>query len=1048
MIWAKKKVGVKTMNKMTFSENQKKALNLNKQNILVSAGAGSGKTAVLVERIIRLLTTQNIALENILVLTFTNAGAQEFKSRIKKALESKGSYAHLVHALDEADITTFDAFSLKIIKKYGYHLNLNPRVNNLDSKIETVLLRRSFDKLMRDYYENPTQEFIEFAKRFLVDEDTNLFKLVMSLHRKVDLEIKPEQFTTELLDTYYSEARFETYYEQLFTHVKKLYQELFTNIKKLEDGEHAALYDPLIEEVRDLKSFDDFLEKFPLLTKKPRIPNGSTKEYTEDIPLNDWIGKKFGKIRKLSSLGSKEVMKNAFLDDKKHASFIVNLYKEVIKDVKAFKEEKNAFTFSDIAHRALELVNIPEVRAELQNQYEYILIDEYQDTSDIQEAFINEISTNNVYMVGDIKQSIYAFRNANSDIFRAKYTSFSKGDGGELVVLNDNYRSRKEVLLAINEILSTIMSENLGGANYRKDHVIGYANRTYDGLSAPGQKYGLRVLNYEMPEEEEKETNKIPLLKSDVEADIIIRDIQDKIKQKYLVFTRLPNDEWGLRPIEYRDFTILASRSSHFKTLERRFAASGIPLFNFKAIKINDDKVTIAFDALLVIYQNYTESNAPFSPSFRYAVASFLRSYVCNYTDQQLFDLLGNKNNDFSHDQTLLKIKAIAENRVGKPNSVIIEELVTTFDLFGAAYKIANLAANTYKLKNKLSEINNLFNLDFAIKDIIEFYKESKDLGLEQEISQPQLDRNSVNLMTIHNSKGMEFPFVYYFDLEAPFSTQAVKDLSLTFDQTYGFMLPRNGNLVTLPLLLAKNRIISNERSERMRLLYVALTRAREEMTLISTEKNYDKHVDLSEVMNFKEMLLISPFYEKHSKKLTLVAPESLPLIDIPTYTANEEFSLKTLDYTYKKPLKREISGPSLPRVSETLLKRGTLLHKYIELYDFKHKKLDYINNVNDRNHIKALLTLPLFINATSENVYREYSYFDEETGQTFTIDMFILGNREITLIDFKLANIDHAHYNVQVLNYMKHITKVFNRPVRGYLLSILNLNYRELKDE
>ncbi len=1043
-----KRAKVSMMSRMNFSDSQTKALDLTKQNMLVSAGAGSGKTAVLVERIIRLLTTKNIALENILVLTFTNAGAQEFKSRIKKALESNPGYAHLSDALDEADITTFDAFSLKITKKYGYYLNLNPHIINLDKKIETVLMRRFFDAIMNSYYENPNQQFKDFAKRFLVDDDTNLFKLITSLHNQVDLAINPEQFVAQLLANYYSDDRFNDYYNELFTLVKKLYSELFMNAKKLEDSDHASLYDPLRETVSMLKTYDDFLEKFSLITKKPRIPKGSLSDFPEDEPINEWLKTKLSEIRALSKLGTKEEIKKAFLDDKKYAAFIIEIYQNVVKSVNSFKEEKNAFTFSDIAHRALALVNIPEVKAELQAQYEYILIDEYQDTSDIQEAFIAEISTNNVYMVGDIKQSIYAFRNANSDIFRAKYASFGKNDGGKLVVLNDNYRSRPEVLFAINEILSEVMSDAIGGANYRKDHVINYANKAYDKFTSSSQENGLRVLNYQMPEEEESKPNKIPLKNSDVEADIIIRDIQEKYNNGYLVFAKLENNEWGLRKVKYSDFTILASRSSHFKTLERRFAEAGVPLFNYKAIKINDDKVTIAFDALLVLYDGYRASHAPTTPAFRYAVASFLRSYVCNYSDQQLYDLLGNKNSDFARDETLMKIKAIADNSTNKPSSVIINELVTTFDLFTASYKIGNLAANTYKLTNKLSEINNLLALDFSIKDIIQYYKESDDLGLEQEISQPQLDKDSVSLMTIHNSKGMEFPLVYYFDLEAKFSMQATKNLPLTFDQKYGFMLPRNGNIISLPLLLSKNKIINNERSERMRLLYVALTRAREQMTLISSEKNNDKYFDISEVMSFKEMLKISHFYNRHIQKVTLATPKTLPPVALPHYQGREDFALKTLKYDFKVSIKDEIGADALPRVSETLLNRGTLLHKYIEIYDFKTKKLDYINNLTDRSHIKSLLNLPLFVNATSENVYREYSYFNEELSKVFTIDMFILGAREITLIDFKLANIEHLHYNEQVLNYMKHLAKVFARPVRGYLVSILNLTYREVKDE
>jgi ATP-dependent helicase/nuclease subunit A len=178
-------------------------------------------------------------------------------------------------------------------------------------------------------------------------------------------------------------------------------------------------------------------------------------------------------------------------------------------------------------------VCIPKVQNELRNQYEYILIDEYQDTSDIQEQFIQKIANNNVYMVGDIKQSIYAFRNANCDIFREKYARYRTGKEGKKVDLNDNYRSRPEVLNAINAILNELMTEDFGGANYKREHQINQGNKKYDKFKVPNQKVGLEVINYTIPKKNKDEplANESIRKSFEYETEYIVRDIERKIKK-------------------------------------------------------------------------------------------------------------------------------------------------------------------------------------------------------------------------------------------------------------------------------------------------------------------------------------------------------------------------------------------------------------------------------------------------------------------------------------------------------------------------------------
>ncbi len=1024
----------------TFSAQQQKAMSLTKQNMLISAGAGSGKTAVLVERLVQLITVKNIELDKLLVLTFTNAGAAEFKTRIKKRLESIPSHAHKAYAIDGADITTFDSFALKIVRKYGYLAGLDPDIKNLDGALAKVLFRRAFNAVMAPLYEKPTRAVQNYAKRFLLKDDAALLNTLYSIESEANLALNPAEFINNYVDHYYSKKQFERLYDDFTRLVISKLRDIASNAKKLEDPLHLKRYEPFLSEYSNVLTYEAYLAN-TVLQEKPRTPNHSYAEFADDEYFSEKNKQLFDELTEFRKTGDKKAMYTTFLENREHAVFLIDLYKKIKAQVEAFKLAKNTFTFSDIAHSAFSLVQLPAVQDELRNQYEYILIDEYQDTSDIQEAFINTFANNNVYMVGDIKQSIYAFRNANSDIFRNKYQKFAKKDGGVLVDLNDNYRSRHTVLAAINGILSDLMSDKIGGANYKNDHVIGYANKVYDANEVAGQRQGLKVLAYTIPEETEASKFTRKTTTQEYEAEIIIADIKAKMASGFQVFD---NENKVLRKITYKDFTILATRGTHFDDIERRFIAEGIPLYQDRDEKLQDDKVVIALNAMLTIFDAYTKETQPTSYEFRFAVASFLRSFINNYTDQQLLDLMGNKNRDYSSDLTLAKIAKLATELKEAPIVLIVHKLIAEFNFYGAINRIGNIQQNTFKLMSKVQEIENLAKLNFTMSELLLYFKEALDLDLKTQIVRPKISEDSVNIMTIHNSKGLEFPVVYYIDLEQDFYLMEKREQHRASDKVYGLILPSPNKAPTLHTILAEARMNENMLSERMRILYVALTRAREKMIVIQRAKAKDEViVPLRDARNFRTVLLNAPLYVQAIEEIPLGAVKASPQLAIPTYMGKETITQKILPSHFKtSPILITPQAPVV--VSQYILARGTLLHKYIELYDFKTRKLDYIPNRDDREHIKKLFALPLFVPASETNVYREYAFLGADD-KTYVIDMFILGAREITLLDFKLVNLDHAQYDVQVRNYANYLEKVFKRPVNAYLVSIMNLDYRRV---
>ncbi len=1031
----------------TWSRKQLEALALDKVNMLVSAGAGSGKTAVLTERVIRIIRDKNVPLESILVLTFTDLGAKEFRDRIKKELSKDPALAPKVYAVDNADIMTFDAYALKLLKNYGYRLNFTTDIVNIDESIEAIFIKEAFDKLLLAEYENPSPAFNDIAKRFLVRDDKVLFEMVINLLKSANLTLDPPKFLRDFIDNNYTLDNFNFLVKELDHYVVYLLRNIASQIKQLSDEKHVERYKEFLAEFGTVLTFEHYINSKDKL-KKARVPNKSYENFPEDKSIGLTLRSLFDKLYYLENLISVTNMYTIFSKEREYAKYLLNLAAKIYDIVKAKKEAMNAFTFSDVARNAYALISLPDIQKELKKKYEYILVDEYQDTSDIQEDFLQQIANNNMYMVGDIKQSIYAFRNANVYIFKDKYTDFSKGKGGRLIDLNDNYRSRSEVLASINAILSEIMTEEYGGAKYKTEHVIGFGNKEYDKNFALEQEVGLKVINYCKDDinktlESMDGPERIKLTNSEIEAQIIVKDIQERIERGEKIYD---SKKEKMRPLEYRDFAILVSRKNDFPTIEKTFLEVGIPIF------VDDDKtdrtdvVFIALVALLQLYVSYTKEEYPNTYEYRFAVASFLRSFVNNYSDQQLLDLMGYGNTDFSSDPLLQKIKHIANTMQDYPAQEIIDTLVKTFDLYGAIYYLGDVAQNTMKLTGKLKQIENLAKLGFNVEEILNVIQFENDNDKDISLRRPRTVDNAVTLMTIYRSKGLEFPIVYYMDLTQNYYTME-KRSKFKIVAPYGISFPNVKEKPSLNGVISEKTKFREILSERIRLLYVALTRARELMVIVhDLDKEKDlKEIPFADLKTFKEILLQSPTYREHLEIIDFTPLNLQKIKEKPTPLSKEKIIINSPTYYFKES-KNEVKLKEKFDVAPHILKMGTLLHRQIELYDFKTKKLDYVSSKEHRDHIKKIFTLPLFVNATNENVYREYSYVDDDTNETYIIDFFILGARTITLIDFKLLNIDVEEYDLQVKRYAKHLQKVFNKKVEAYLLSIINKNWRKVE--
>lgn len=1017
----------KKMSKFTYSPNQEKALSLARENMIVSAGAGSGKTAVLVERLYRIFTTGKTATNEVLALTFTNLAAREMKERIKDKIVEKGGDSRLNDEIDVADITTFDTFALKILKKYGYYLNYDKNVGNLDETIALAKLKIYFDEQLDVLFNEQNKEFIRFyEKYFHRDKLDQLYEILFSFHRLVSLKIDPLSFIDSYLDNYYSLEAFETYYHDFNGLIIDYIRKIASLIKQLENSKQIDKYENFLSIAGSILTLDELSAKAEQIKYQRALPDRNG-EFPGDKAINEQINKLFAALHGLRAFTGKNDLYANFLIEKEEVILLIDIYKKAYLKLEQFKQTFNVYTFSDIARLAYSLVLLPHVAEELKNQYKYILIDEYQDTSDIQEAFVAAISNNNVYQVGDIKQSIYAFRNANSELFASKFAKFKKGEGGVAVSLNDNYRSRPEVLNDINAIFSEVMTRDLGGASYRQEHIIGIGNKDYRDHEQKDGKYGLNVYNY-IPEERELRK------KEEIEAQIIINDIQEKLANGYKVFD---GKNKMLREATYGDFTILINKKGHFEVFEKMFRENAIPLLVEKDEKLTDQKVLIALRSALTLFSSYCKHEQPESQVFRRAAASFLRSFVIEYTDQQLLDLFNPNPSLFPFDPVLMKFKALADEHHDKTPGEVSRLLVNTFKIDEALFKLKDILISTNTLTSLLDRIDDYSSFNFTLDEVINEFTTKREEDEKGSVERFTSAINAVKLMSIHASKGLEFPLVYFAGLQNKI-VYPEKTYMVTPD--HGFVFKTN-DLPNFNYYLYYAKQSKSIISEQMRLLYVAATRAKEALYLIHANVQDKVVKELSSAKMLFEIFYASNYYRQ---KVTNVS--TIPIKAIINTKQKEDHLLSAPSFReINLSFKGEEKVVTVVNAEQNILDRGTLLHRYFEMYDFKTKDLSYIKLSSDVKILQNLIAHPIFKNATNENVYREYTYFDETSKQLKIIDCFIIEKNQITLLDFKLTTVDKEEYRNQVKTYASYLKRAFKSKIKAYLVSLTLLQFEEV---
>ena len=475
---------------MANTKEQQWAIDAEGSNIIVSAGAGSGKTAVLTQRVIRKIMS-GVDVSKLLVLTFTNEAASEMKNRIRNAI-IKNNLTKQLNLLDAAYITTFDSYALSVVKKYAYKLNISKNIGITDSNIITIYKYKVIDKIFDEMYGE--EDFDNLINDFCLKDDTSLKKDIIKLSEKLDLQLDKEKYIRE----YFLHYDNEEFTNKMIDDYMHLIRNKVIQLKDIYEEFTSYCSDSLIKKIDEyfsgLFSAEEYDEYVLFMSKSP-VRFTSVDE--NGLELKEELKKKIEEIKKLLRFKDKNELTLGIEKTRRNIQVILNIISKMDNEVAKYKDKTGSYEFNDIAHMALGIVqNNLEIREEIRNYFNEIMVDEYQDTSNIQEEFVSLISNNNVYMVGDVKQSIYRFRNANPYIFQDKYNRYSKHDGGIKIDLLKNFRSRNETLFNINEIFNLIMDDEIGNADYLDSHNMVYGNTAYD-LENPGHDNNIEIYNYD-----------------------------------------------------------------------------------------------------------------------------------------------------------------------------------------------------------------------------------------------------------------------------------------------------------------------------------------------------------------------------------------------------------------------------------------------------------------------------------------------------------------------------------------------------------------------
>ncbi|MBR5315669.1 MAG: helicase-exonuclease AddAB subunit AddA, partial [Firmicutes bacterium] len=878
---------------MKWTKEQQQAIDERGKNILVAAAAGSGKTAVLVERIKKLIIEDEVSIDRMLIVTFTNAAATEMKEKIRKALQ-KEAEEHPEHGpkmrqqlalLARANISTFHAFALEVIRKFFYEADVEPGFSLCDDAQRTILKEEAMDLLMEQWFAKDDDAFYEFLGWYSSDRNQNKIRTMVDqtyntlmamphpwqwLDEKVaELSMNADEFKASSGMEYIWKL-VETIMEKTCTMGEKavelLSEEGLERLSQKVDQEELIFYHEMMDDVerRDWPS----LEQHVMGYKAARLVAKKDEKETYEGVKNSVAA-----LRKKASGGVSEIKSLFFavpleeqIEEMNQTAPKAEILRQLLLDFdhifRTSKESKRLVDFNDIEHFCLEILEAGEAATYYQKKFDHIFIDEYQDTNILQEEIVSLIRRkNNLFMVGDIKQSIYKFRLAEPEIFKAKYTAYGSDENSVRIDLNQNFRSKSAILKEINEIFDDVMED------YDEAAML-YPGVDYDGPH--NYTPSLHVIDMASVDQEDEELTS--LKKVEVEALEVARLIEQNLGKMFY------DHKQGVeRPLGLRDMVVLMRGTKNYadvfyQTLKSR----GIDSFVDESDGYFDTMEISVFMNLLSVIDN-KQQDVP--------LISVLHSEIFKFSSLELSRIRGEQRRgsfanalihyaeEGSKPALQQKCKAVLSDlqrwktlALTQPLSDFIWSLMLETGYYveigampGGSQRQANLRALVDKaegyMRDRQTSLYRFVRYIDAVKERKVPMGQVKLIGEQDEL---------VRIMTIHKSKGLEFPLVIVSGMGRLLNyTKIGSGVSVHKDIGIGMTLADFGAhwyKQTLLQKLISRQVHYEEVQEETRILYVALTRAKDFLYMTGTVKDGDKYleslsVDLSGDASYLDMI-------------------------------------------------------------------------------------------------------------------------------------------------------------------------------------------------
>lgn len=858
------------------------------QNILVSASAGSGKTFVMAERILDQLA-RGVEISQLFISTFTVKAATELKERLEKKISQqiqetddvdlKQHLGRQLADLPNAAIGTMDSFTQKFLGKHGYLIDIAPNFRILQNESEQLLLKNEvFHQVFEEHYQGENKEkFSRLVKNFAGrgKDERGLRQQVYKIYDFLQSTSSPQKWLNESFLKGFEEADFANEKDKLTEQIKQALWDLESffryhldnDAKEFPKAAYLENVQLVLDEIgslnqeSDSQAYQAVLARIIAISKEKNgrsLANSSRKADLKPLAdaYNEERKTQFAKLGQLADqITILDYQERYHEDTWELAKTFQTFMSDFVEAYRERKHQENAFEFADISHYTIEILeNFPQVREAYQERFHEVMVDEYQDTNHIQERMLELLSNgHNRFMVGDIKQSIYRFRQADPQIFNEKFQRYAQNPKeGKLILLKENFRSSSEVLSATNDVFGRLMDQEVGEINYDSMHQLVFANTKL----TPNLDNKAEFLLYDKDDSGQEEEESDADTKLTGEMRLVIKEILKLHQEKGVAF---------------KEIALLTSSRSRNDQILLALSEYGIPVKTDGEQNnyLQSLEVQVMLDTLRVIH----------NPLQDYALVALMKSPMFDFDEDELARLSLQKVEDKVQENLYEKL-VNAQKQATSQKELIHTELAEKLNQFMDILDSWRLYAKTHSLYDLIWKIyNDRFYYDYvgalpngparqanlyALALRADQFEKSNFKGLSRfirmidQVLEAQHDlasvavappKDAVELMTIHKSKGLEFPYVFILNMDQDFNKQdSMSEVILSRQNGPGvkYIAKVETGAVeahypkTIKLSIPSLTYTQNEKelqlasySEQMRLLYVAMTRAEKKLYLV-----------------------------------------------------------------------------------------------------------------------------------------------------------------------------------------------------------------------